>query len=152
MDAAFCLFKKTEKSLAFVAEWLKYSCDPRILYKPSGDCAGKEFSDFKESRWDQSILSILAKKYNIELYRMPSQFGNHYKSHSLRKNREFNCLNQLDQRQLNYYSNNSYNNSAYGQLLDHHRSKDTSLLVSIYIRLHSICKKVKSLLTGFKSK
>lgn len=124
VDAAFCLFRKTNRTIALLNEWLKYASDERILTDMPINCGKPELPDFIESRWDQSILSLLAQKYQVPLYRMPSQFGNHYKLPELRIPNEFNCVNQLHQKQVKYYAAEPYTNSYYGELLNHHRSKN----------------------------
>jgi hypothetical protein len=122
-DAAFSLFRKTALSEQFLREWLHYGSDERIISDLPNTCGKRNFRDFIEHRWDQSILSLLAQKYRLPLYRMPTQFGNHYMMHAYRQEQEFNCINQLDLTQVGHYAAIPYYNSEYGQLLDHHRSK-----------------------------
>jgi len=124
VDASFCMFRKTDLTELFLNEWLQYATDERIMTEHPVNCGKKDLPDFREFRWDQSILSLLAKKYQVPLYRMPSQYGNHYKISELRVQGEFNCVNQLYQKQVKYYSQNPYTNSLYGQLLNHHRSRN----------------------------
>lgn len=73
ISGSFMAFKKTERSVAFVQEWLKYCCDIRALAPPA-DKSG-EIEGFYAHREDQSILSLLAKKWEIETYSDPSQYG-----------------------------------------------------------------------------
>lgn len=73
ISGSFMAFKKTERSVAFVQEWLKYCCDIRALVPPA-DKSG-EIEGFYAHREDQSILSLLAKKWEIETYSDPSQYG-----------------------------------------------------------------------------
>ncbi len=120
-DAAFCLFRKCDISLRFLNEWLNFAQDERILTDLQNTCGLPNLPEFIEHRWDQSILSLLAQKYNLNLYRMPSQFGNHYKLPQFRVEKEFNCINQLEQNPVNYYSAEPFYNSHYDQLLNHHR-------------------------------
>ena len=123
-DAAFCLFRRCEASLQFVAEWLGYCRDPRILTDAPNSCGRRNLPDFIEHRRDQSVLSLLARKYRLPLFRMPTQFGNHYKMHPYRLDGEFNCVNQYRQQQAGYYALIPYYNSPYFQLLDHHRGRN----------------------------
>lgn len=123
VDAAFCLFKNTEPVRDFVRNWLKYCCDVRIISDSRNVMGRKNSFGFRFHRHDQAVLSLMALKWNLELYRQPSQFGNHYKSPEFRISGEFNCVNQFNRRQVNYYSTNPFNNSPYFQLLDHHRTK-----------------------------
>ena len=123
-DAAFCVFQRSDTSLRFVTEWLEYCRDPRIITDDPNTAGRRDLPGFREHRRDQSVLSLLAAAGKLPLYRMPSQFGNHYKAPSLRVNAEINYTNQNDRRQLDYYAAIPYYNSPYGQLLDHHRGQD----------------------------
>lgn len=122
-DAAFSLFRKSPQSELFLTEWLHFCSDERVISSDPNVCGKKNFFGFKEHRWDQSILSLLAIKHNIEMFRVPTQFGNHYKLPEFRIPGEFNCVNQVKQKQVDYYSPKPYLNSHYYQLLDHHRTR-----------------------------
>jgi len=128
-DAAFCLFKKGDESIKFVNEWLMYASNANILTDLPNCCKKENFPEFIEHRSDQSILSLLAIKYNLSLYRMPTQFGNHYKLSEYRLLNELNCINQGNQGQVDYYSTSPFQNSKYFQLLNHHRKKNESTLL-----------------------
>lgn len=141
-DAAFCLFKKTEFTINFLKKWICFGENINIISDLPNICGKENFNDFIEHRRDQSILSLLAIKYNIKLHRMPTQFGNHYKFTSLRINGEFNCLNQANQVQLNYYSKESIN-SPYPQLLNHHREKKEPKKIIMKIKEMSLINKLR---------
>ena len=69
------LMKKTAKSLKFTEEWLNYCSDLRIL-SPDHFCPEiKEFEDYIDHREDQSVLDIVARKWNLPVYREPSEGG-----------------------------------------------------------------------------
>jgi hypothetical protein len=68
---------------------------------------------FKDHRHDQSILSILAVKHNLEIFRDPSRWGNAHKMPEFREKGEF--LESGD------YADKIYYNSPYATLLDHYR-------------------------------
>lgn len=140
VDAAFGLFRKTDKTINFVKEWLDYGKDRRILTDIPNELGKKNSWRFIDHRWDQSILSLLAYKYKLNLYRMPTQFGNHYKSPPYRITGEFNCISQKRLRQVNYYSSKPFYNSPYSQLLDHHRSRK----VPLSGKQQSLLKKIES--------
>lgn len=125
-DAAFLLVRRSHLSIQFLQEWLKFACDERILTDMPNSSGKKDLPEFREHRRDQSILSLLAQKYQIPLYRSPTQFGNHYKTYPYRLEKEFNCVNQYRQRTVNHYAVLPYYNSPYFQLLDHHRQKNQS--------------------------
>jgi FkbM family methyltransferase len=141
-DASFCLFKKTDFSINFLKEWLFYGENINIISDLPNICGKENFNDFNEHRRDQSILSLLAIRYNIKLHRMPTQFGNHYKPLSIRVHGEFNCLNQLHQEQLNYYSKNPIN-SSYPQLLNHHRDKIEPKKIIMQIKENRLINKLR---------
>jgi len=122
-DAAFGLFQKDETTLRFVTEWLEYCRDPRILTDDANTCGRRNLPDFISHRRDQSVLSLMVRKYRLPLFRMPTQFGNHYKTHPFRVAGEFNCVNQYRQTQVGHYAVIPYYNSPYLQLLDHHRGQ-----------------------------
>jgi hypothetical protein len=126
-DASSCIFKKSDVSVRFVEEWLTYCCDKRIMTDMPNTCGKKNLFGFIQHRYDQSVLSLLAYRDKITLFRTPTQFGNHYKAEKYRVQNEFNCVNQIDQHQLKYYSKHPYKNSPYYQLLNHHRTKNTKV-------------------------
>jgi hypothetical protein len=68
------LFKKNDFSRKFFTECLNYSCDYRILTDSPSEL-GNNFSGFREHRHDESLISIMAKKYDLYPYRNPSQHG-----------------------------------------------------------------------------
>lgn len=122
-DGAFALFRKTGKTMQFVEEWLQYGTDKRIITDMPNTLGKNNLPDFIEHRRDQSILSLLAARYQLPFYRMPTQYGNHYKLPAYRVPGEFNQQNQYHQKQVDHYAKEPFVNSPYGQLLNHHRSK-----------------------------
>jgi uncharacterized protein YndB with AHSA1/START domain len=70
---------------------------------------------FIEHRHDQSILSLIAIRKDIELFRHPSQYGNHLKTELYRDPGEWlRCP---------YSTRGLYDNSPYGTLINHHRGR-----------------------------
>ncbi len=83
-----------------------------ISYRPN--ISGKEnIEGFVDHRSDQSILSILACKYNIESFRDPSQHGNHMKTNEYRVKNEWLAKDYLE---------NPMMNSPYSTIFNHHRN------------------------------
>lgn len=76
--AGFILFRKSETSLKFVDEWLHFSQDKRIITNSENTSGLPNYDGFKENRHDQSVFSLLSKKYNLQAFRDPSQFGNYF--------------------------------------------------------------------------
>ncbi len=74
--ASFILFQKNCMSLQFVMEWLAYASDPQIITDMKNTLGKQNLPGFREHRHDQSILSLLSKKWGLMAYRTPSQYGN----------------------------------------------------------------------------
>jgi hypothetical protein len=69
---------KNDFTLSFLEEWLYYCQNENIITdKPS--TLGSNLPGFSTHRHDQSILSILRKKYNLPSFTDPSQCGNDYR-------------------------------------------------------------------------
>jgi len=94
-NGAVSLWKKTEENIEFLKEWQRYLRDPRIVTDDPNMAGRPNFMEFKDHRHDQSVLSLLAIKYNFKMYRDPTQFGNEEKE--------------------------VFGNSPYPQLFNHHR-------------------------------
>lgn len=75
LNSAFSVWKKTDKSIAFVREWLLW-CS---VYSVVSDDPSENAPDFKAHRHDQSVLSLLAIKHEIPTLRDCSQWGDGYK-------------------------------------------------------------------------
>jgi len=76
IDGSYIIVQKNKFSVKFFNEYLKWcETDEIITDLPSKKPNHK---DYKDHRHDQSILSLLAIKYNITLAREPSEWGNSY--------------------------------------------------------------------------
>lgn len=93
VTATFSLWRNTSKQIEFLKEWLQYLRDYRIVTDDPNMCGLPNLFQFREHRHDQSVLSLMAAKYKIILYRDPSQWGNEF----------------------------HFANSLYPQLINHHR-------------------------------
>jgi hypothetical protein len=67
--AGFILLRKTFNPIRFIGEWLTYVQDHRIV-TDSPSLFGPENANFKENRHDQSVLSLLCKKWSIPMHEM----------------------------------------------------------------------------------
>jgi len=74
--AAFQLYQKNERSFSFIRDYMYYCSDYQIV-SDAPNIMGYNFPNFREHRHDQSILSLLAIKYEVNIRRDPSQHGNH---------------------------------------------------------------------------
>lgn len=77
--ATFSLWMKSEFTISFVDEWLKLAQDIRALTDIENQLGLPNYEGFVEHRHDQSIFSLLIKKYKIKSYRDPSIYGNNLK-------------------------------------------------------------------------
>ncbi len=76
IQASFLAIRKTEKGMRFAKEWLKLCCEiDNIL--PDTDESNYIDKDYNyiDHRFDQSILSLLSKKWSIIPHQDPSQYG-----------------------------------------------------------------------------
>lgn len=74
IDAGYQLYQKNEQTMKFVEEYLKYSVDNEIITDEKSK-HGKDLPEFRDHRHDQSIVSLLAIKYNIKTFPEPSEAG-----------------------------------------------------------------------------
>lgn len=75
INASYQAYKKTDTALKFLSEYMESCSDYRIITDRNNETYSNQPS-FIEHRHDQSIASLLAIKYNIELFPDPSQWGN----------------------------------------------------------------------------
>ena len=74
--SGFIVCRKSEFSVSFVSEWLEYQKDRRIVSDDKNVMGKEDYEGFQENRHDQTVLSLLSKKYNLTVFRDPSQLGN----------------------------------------------------------------------------
>lgn len=112
LTASFVVVKKNSTSLAFLNEWFNYCKNPKILTDiPSEE---RESSKFIDHRHDQSVLSLLAIKHELEVFRDPSQWGNARKDKAYRVRGEF-----VEKGIYDYF--HVKKNSPYAQLFEQNR-------------------------------
>lgn len=73
--ASFILLKKSNMSIDFVSEYLHYCTNIELICDDKTDQGCVNFSGFQAHRHDQSIFSLLTKKYQLQAFRDPSQWG-----------------------------------------------------------------------------
>lgn len=130
VTAGFQIYVNNKRTRKFVKEWLYYCCMPKLIDDTiSKPREYEEYMEYKEHRHDQSILTNIAIKYNIPLYRDPSQGGNHLKPLELRKKREW-----LQHPYL--YKNLEDKRSGYPTIVNHLRNANKFRL--LLIKLHTI--------------
>ena len=75
----YILIKKTEKSEEFFREYAEYVQRDMLITDEPNECGLPNYEGFRENRHDQSVLSLLSKKWGIKAYRDPSQWGDYQK-------------------------------------------------------------------------
>ena len=73
--ATMILIKKTDVAVRFVEEWLYLCQQEDIITDAPNHLGSHNYRGFIDNRHDQSIFSVLSKKYGINAYRDPSQYG-----------------------------------------------------------------------------
>jgi hypothetical protein len=94
----YMVFKKSPEVEAFFDEVLEYAQDIRIISNNRNVMGMTNYYDFVTHRHDQSIISLISKKYGFKRFRDPSQFGN-----------------------INHYEPEVEKRSTYPQIVDSHR-------------------------------
>jgi hypothetical protein len=74
MLASYMLIKKTDKSINFFKEYLIHSCNEINITDKHIESL-EQYDAYIEHRHDQSIFSLLYKKYNLRPFKDPSQLG-----------------------------------------------------------------------------
>lgn len=70
--AGIQVYKKCDAAIGFVKEWLDCCKDIRIISDNTNTCGLDNYKDFEDHRHDQSIYSLLCKKYRLKAFRDPS--------------------------------------------------------------------------------
>jgi hypothetical protein len=73
--ASYILMRKNDFVINFINEWLHYAKDYRVITDSANECGLPNYPEFVDHRHDQSILSLLGRKYNIKNIPDVSQFG-----------------------------------------------------------------------------
>lgn len=71
----YILLKKSSQSIRYMKAWLNAMSDIRVLSAEKFDNSIVDHKDFISHREDQSVLTILCKKWGVEAHRDPSDFG-----------------------------------------------------------------------------
>ncbi|MGA1048511.1 MAG: hypothetical protein ACO3UU_10890, partial [Minisyncoccia bacterium] len=76
VDASYQFYKKTPEVISFLEQYRDYCSNDNII-SDIPNITKDNLPEFKDHRHDQSILSLLAAKNNIQLLPEPSEWGNH---------------------------------------------------------------------------
>ncbi|MCE7622166.1 hypothetical protein LGV68_18780 [Vibrio sp. LQ2] len=122
--ASVFIIKKSNKSIAFVDDWLNLCCNESYI-SDSESC--EKYDHFIDHRHDQSLFSLLYKSYGFSAFRDPTQLGQYPGGYSGLNN--FNpslgAVYNLENGMLFKASNYSYN---YGTVF--YRCRDSHPLVA----------------------
>ncbi len=75
VQANFIAIRKTPRGMQFAEEWLKWCCQDNVLIQDTDPKLYVYEDKFCGHRSDQSVLSLLAKKWNLKIHQDPSQYG-----------------------------------------------------------------------------
>ncbi len=118
--ASFFLVKKTERTVSIMHEWLSW-CEREDLISPNHFYDNiLEFPDYCSHREDQSLLSLIAIKYNIPLNKDCSNYG------------EF-PYDYLGSKQYEYTPPN-YETVSYGVTIIQHRNNNPYKFFKWYVK------------------
>ncbi|WP_127588333.1 hypothetical protein [Paenibacillus koleovorans] len=109
---SFHVHINNERNRKLIQTWKSYCEDARVVTDMPNQCGLSNLPDFKDHRHDQSILSLLAVKQGMEIFRAPSSMGNRFK-----------MIPAYDNAELEKQLDNPYRNSKYDTLLNHHRNR-----------------------------
>lgn len=71
IQAGISVWEKQESSMEFVAEWLRWCCNPQALLDDHVDPTIPDAPDFVEHRHDQAILTLLVLKHGLRCVGSP---------------------------------------------------------------------------------
>lgn len=69
------LLKKNDFSREFMGKCLEYGCDHRIITDSPNELGVPNYNGFIENRHDETVITLVSKKYSLFPYRNPSQWG-----------------------------------------------------------------------------
>lgn len=118
--------KKAPEVEAYLDEVLQYAQDIRIISDRPNVMGLPNYAEFADHRHDQSVISLMSKKYGFKRFRDPSQFG-----------------------MANRYETEVERRSTYPQIVDSHRLNAGSLLEVRFRRTRAV-RKISGLMSKVK--
>lgn len=118
--------KKAPEVKAYLDEVLQYAQDIRIISDKPNVMGLPNYAEFADHRHDQSVISLMSKKYGFKRFRDPSQFG-----------------------MTNRYETEVERRSTYPQIVDSHRLNAGSLLEVRFRRTRAV-RKISGLMSKVK--
>lgn len=80
--AGYIMLRKTEFTVNFIKSWLDFCEDHRIITDANNELGVPNYPEFIDHRHDQSVLSLLSRKYDLNILPDISQFGANMKGHN----------------------------------------------------------------------
>ncbi len=71
----YVILKKSDFVEKFIAEDLSYAQDARMITEQNNTLGFDNYPEFIAHRHDQSVWSLMVKKYDLKRFRDPSQYG-----------------------------------------------------------------------------
>ena len=123
----YVILKKSDFVEKFLAEDLTYAQDARMITEIDNMLGKPNYEGFVAHRHDQSVWSLMTKKYRLKRFRDPSQFG-----------------------MMNQYEKEVEERSTFPQIIDSHRMNVGSIAELKWKRscVGKFCDKVKRKLLG----
>jgi hypothetical protein len=118
------LLRKNDFTIKFIEEWLKECENLNSLSDLPNINGSDNFPGFIAHREDQSIFSILIKKYQVETFRDPSKWGNFLKMPMYREEGEIVCYPWLLKDSLDGYSDSPDLRSPYPTIFELNRKQN----------------------------
>ncbi len=118
--------KKAPEVKAYLDEVLHYAQDIRIISDKPNVMGLPDYAEFADHRHDQSVISLMSKKYGFKRFLDPSQFG-----------------------MTNRYETEVERRSTYPQIVDSHRLNAGSLLEVRFRRTRAV-RKISGLMSKVK--
>lgn len=115
--SGFILIKKDKFSVDFFQKYYMIAIEHPELF--TDECSIEQDSVFIENRHDQSVLSILSKKYGLRSHRDPSEYGINLKAYEV--------IYDMQKRSEIRYKYCDYSSDKYPQIIVSHRSPNIRL-------------------------
>lgn len=147
--ATAILFRKSEKTILFVKEWLEECSFLKTLLPEVKQIFDNNFPEFIAHREDQSVFSVLIRKYNIETYRNPSKWGDFLKTVEFRESNDNISYPYLLNDSIKNYSDKPYSNSNYSTIFEFNRKlkiEENSKIILIIRCFWSLKNQIKKIL------
>jgi len=110
----YLVLRRSKRAIEIVQRWLHCCQNPLILTDRPNACGKPNLPGFRDHRHDQAVLSLLAQQDQLQPFRDPSQWGNHFKLPAFRTPGEWTAHPYSD-------SDQPWTNSQYPTLFNLHR-------------------------------